>query len=797
MIDFSIQRLIRNKPAFFKKEYADNWETTCGNLDDLEKVVKKGYAFVPVKMKSSHRNSMAFESSSLVVVDIDSGQTIEDFKSHKLHPFACWAYTTPSHNPAEGKHRFRVIFKLPEIIHDADIYREIVKILINELGGDTSCTDPCRLYYGNSEAQELLSNRDAVLTDEIIEKGSKNLQIKEKTYDPRFNNGCDDHSIALAIYCLETVITPTGDGEREKFTKVTAAASSAGDDLYNSWYEWAKQCHHTTDDKQKRRSHQLEEKFFYGFRGTSLASLFFIANEDDPSWRTDLPDELKNNNEYQLNMHGNGFQCGGYEHSQFMGLDDDDCFDTQVEDSTEGLFSSNPTWTASASNDEPDDLEEDVDSLFDQDNGNSQDQESDDQPPRQGRGRAGENQVSRIRELLANSYPGLRLNEMNQTLEFGPHGYPVEIDDPTHMYLRLSEREGTTFQKTIVFDMAHVVGKANAYHPVKNYLELCAQKYDPIPYFETLATELLGVSDDETQNPRMPDGTKFADTILKRFLIGSVARVINPGCRHDWMPVLVGDQNCGKSTFFQYLTPPSLADPGIYNWVTTMQMSIEYLKDKPHALHSGWIVVMDEFERYTKRKYSEELKNLVSVGVDRSARKYENERSYKRAFVLAGATNSADFLCDPTGNRRFMPILVEGKVPSPQNPKIKIIDLDRLKQDRGRIWSAAYKAFQSGESNVLTSHELSYINEYADSFTRDNSMEATLEEKLTVNTSGYENGSGKAYYTLKDIFQWLDIPITNHRAMTPEIVDCLKRRGLKKKTIRRNNKQLRVWITQN
>ena len=100
---------------------------------------------------------------------------------------------------------------------------------------------------------------------------------------------------------------------------------------------------------------------------------------------------------------------------------------------------------------------------------------------------------------------------------------------------------------------------------------------------------------------------------------------------------------------------------------------------------------MDEFERYSKRKYCEELKNLVSVSVDNSARKYENERPFPRSFVLAGATNSRDFLVDPTGNRRFMPILVNGVVSARENPDLRIIDLDRLKLERDSIWSAAYK----------------------------------------------------------------------------------------------------------
>jgi hypothetical protein len=223
-----------------------------------------------------------------------------------------------------------------------------------------------------------------------------------------------------------------------------------------------------------------------------------------------------------------------------------------------------------------------------------------------------------------------------------------------------------------------------------------------------------------------------------------------------------------------------------------MQQGIEYLKEKPHALHAGWFVIMDEFERYCKRKYSEELKNLVSVSVDRSARKYENEKSYPRAFVLGAATNNSDFLCDPTGNRRFMPIIVEGKVPSKDNPAVKIIDLDRLKKDRNSIWAAAYKAYLDNPVHVFSSYELSFISDYQDSFTRDTPIDSVVTRALETNSSGYHGD--KSYVVLADLFGWIDVNVAQQGQMNTPVTDCLKRLGYKPKRIKRNNKSQRVWM---
>jgi len=775
-ISFSIHPSIKNKPQHWESKFAFNWQKQTGTLEDLRKQVMNGSAFVAAAMKGDHRNSAAFEGSSLAVVDVDDGLTVDGFLAKPLAEKAAWLYTTTSHDPSIDKERFRVIFQLPEFIKDPDLYKEIVTLLVAQTGADKQCTDCCRTFYGNDQAIEPLFNQDAVLDHSIIDDAKRALVVRRNTYDRR-KEDIDDHSIALAIHCLENIIDATCDGERKLFTDITTAAKAGGDELFPYWQEWATRCHHGL------KKHQTTRKFFDGFNGEHLGAIFTAASASDPDWRKNLPPELKNNNNTLTGIYGKSF--AGYEHSAFLGDEDEEDF-AIADTATQGLFGEH-SWAQTAVVERVTEEPADIDDEF---NSQVEDPDSYD-PPGAGRGRRGENQVDRIREVINRNFNGLRLNVMNQQLEFGPKGSPRPIHDPTLMYLNVSQTEGTVFPKTLVFDIATQIGYENRYHPVKKYLTACAASTDPCPYFDRLATEILGVSDDPIQNPVMPCGNRLADLILKRFLIGAVSRVMSEGCTHDWMPILIGSQNCGKSTFFQYLTPPNPLD-GTYPWVTTMQQSIEYLSSRPHALHAGFIVVMDEFERYTKRKFSEELKNLVSVSVDRSARKYENEKSYPRAFVLAGATNNSDFLSDPTGNRRFLPIQVVGTVASKENPDIKIIDLDRLKKDRDSIWHAAYKHYLDKPVNVFSSHELSHISDYTDSFTKDSPVELAVSNVLDKETSGWHQGL--PYITLADMFRHLDVPVTQHRAMTKEITDCMKRMNCKPKKIKENSQSKRVWM---
>ena len=219
-VSFSIHPSIKNKPSSWAREYASHWEKKTGSLEDLRKYVMNGSAFVAASMTGPNRTSAAFESSSLAVVDVDHGLTVDEFLKSPLAAKAAWVYTTTSHDPSKNKERFRVIFRLPKVITDPDLYKEIVTVLVKQTNADEACTDCCRTFYGNDNAQQPLINDDAVLGYDIIEEAKKAMVVRRNTYDRR-KEDIDDHSIQLAIYCLENIITPTADGDRKRFVDIT------------------------------------------------------------------------------------------------------------------------------------------------------------------------------------------------------------------------------------------------------------------------------------------------------------------------------------------------------------------------------------------------------------------------------------------------------------------------------------------------------------------------------------------------------------------------------------------------
>ena len=793
----------RHKKSDFSDSWSRDWQPKETPLEELRDWVGSGMAFIGARMSSHHRSSSAFECSDLAVVDIDHGLSIKEFLEHPLATSAAWSYTSSRHGQMP-EDRFRVVFRLPQRIHDPEIYKGVVTLLIRALGSDKSCSDPCRIFYGSDPTEHVLWQPDARLPESILNDAEDHAR-KMAARAAVSTDTIDQQSIDQAVFVLEQVLEPTVDGDRRRFERITASAATAGSALFPAWSDWASRGHHGKGKNAK----QTTEKFFRGFRGSGLGTLFFYASDDSPDWRSRLPSELRRSNEGSSSSFGSAL---GYDHNDFIGDPDDDFFyegPTPNTGTTQGLFDAERPWTQVAVIERPPVEAPPINTSDSDDDDGGDGFGGDNEPPteeevprvRAGRGRPrgdGEVQiVVDIKTRLQRLYPGLRMNSMSQDLEYGSVEKPIKVDDASTAYVRISNGAGQVFPKTLTYDTALIVGRENAYHPVTAYLEKCALKGETCGYFDRIASELLGLRGDELTNPTMPCGNLLADVIMKRFLVGAVARVLEPGCTHDWMPILIGSQNSGKTTFFQYLTPPAPDSPGSHPWVSTVQQGINLLKDRPHILHAGWLVVMDECERYFRRQYTEELKNIVSIGVDRSARKYENERNFLRSFVLAGATNSTDFLVDPTGNRRFMPIVVEGKVPSKENPNIRIIDLDRLKEDRDKIWTSAYQTYLDKPVHTFSSYELSFMKDYMETFQSDSPLEYQLDLVMTTKHSG-EHGSDQSkqrYWLMADLFEWLEIPLKEERSMARHISDALKKKGFSKRRVKVKGKVLNMWLT--
>lgn len=210
--------------------------------------------------------------------------------------------------------------------------------------------------------------------------------------------------------------------------------------------------------------------------------------------------------------------------------------------------------------------------------------------------------------------------------------------------------------------------RANTFNPVRDTLESFIP--DPMARAESLFVDYLGCPD-----------TPYYREVARIFLIACVARVYEPGCKFDSMPVLHGPQGCRKSTMVKIIA--------LDKWFGELSAKFDNEQKLAEQMIGKWVMEVAELVSMTTSEV-EPAKQFLSQTTAQVRMAYDrNPTIFKRQTTFIGTTNDDDFLKDETGNRRFFPVKVF----------VKEIDTDRLKKNIEAIWADArdqYKAMRLG-----------------------------------------------------------------------------------------------------
>lgn len=144
------------------------------------------------------------------------------------------------------------------------------------------------------------------------------------------------------------------------------------------------------------------------------------------------------------------------------------------------------------------------------------------------------------------------------------------------------------------------------------------------------------------------EDTAYTREVSRLIFAQGVLRAYEPGCKCDYMPVLVGEQGGGKSTLIRWLN----LDDDLYGEVRSINGKEGY-----EAVSGIWIGEVPELMAFRQAKDAESIKAFISAREDQYRPPYErNVRTFPRRCVLIGTTNNPNFLTDLTGNRRFLPV---------------------------------------------------------------------------------------------------------------------------------------------
>lgn len=170
----AINQTIINKldstDAAQKKSFSTGFVNVEFTLDELIEHVNKGFSFCAQHNK--RKTTANYIGTNVLAVDMDMGMTLEEANANPfIQKYAALIYTTPSHTPES--HRFRIVFILPRIITNAVEMKYAYQGMIKKFGGDESCKDACRAFFGSKDSNpekfgNILSSEEL---DSIIELG--------------------------------------------------------------------------------------------------------------------------------------------------------------------------------------------------------------------------------------------------------------------------------------------------------------------------------------------------------------------------------------------------------------------------------------------------------------------------------------------------------------------------------------------------------------------------------------------------------------------------------------------------
>jgi putative DNA primase/helicase len=223
-------------------------------------------------------------------------------------------------------------------------------------------------------------------------------------------------------------------------------------------------------------------------------------------------------------------------------------------------------------------------------------------------------------------------------------------------------------------DALKVLLEKNQYHPVRDYLDKVV--WDGAPRIDALLTTYLGA-----------EPSPYTEAITRKTLVAAVARVFKPGCKFDYMLILIGEQGTLKSTLISKLGRSWFSD--------RFNLGMIHSKEAAEQIQGIWVMEVGELAGMRKADI-ESVKSFISAPTDRYRVPFATRaQNFPRQCVFIGTSNIYSFLRDKTGNRRFWAAMLG--VVKPLRSVHSLTDAEV-----SQIWAEAAHYYKQGEPLYLS-----------------------------------------------------------------------------------------------
>lgn len=253
---------------------------------------------------------------------------------------------------------------------------------------------------------------------------------------------------------------------------------------------------------------------------------------------------------------------------------------------------------------------------------------------------------------------------------------PLQDEDVTLVVAWFNRRGFPGIGRQKIIDGIAQVSQEHSYSPVAEYLESVKPLWDPELHPARIPSLLQRYFGAVPIAPANGPACPYLDAVARVLMIGSVARALKPGCKHDSVVVIEGEQGVGKSSGIRALYGAKYFSDSLPDLRS---------KDASEHLRGVWCVELAELAGLSRVEV-----NAVKAFVSRQQERFRpayGRRSiiYPRQCVFVGTTNREDYLRDKSGNRRFLPV------------KANQVDVQAIVRDRDLLWAEALYRYRNGE----------------------------------------------------------------------------------------------------
>ncbi len=264
--------------------------------------------------------------------------------------------------------------------------------------------------------------------------------------------------------------------------------------------------------------------------------------------------------------------------------------------------------------------------------------------------------------------------------------------------------------------------------------------------------------------------TENYDTWVKKWLVSVVASAF--GSHSPLVLVFCGEiQGTGKTHWFRYLLPQKLQP-------LFAESKMDAGKDDEILMTKKLIILDDEYGGKSKRE-EKRLKEITSKAWINVREPYGRVSvDLRRLSVFCGTSNETQILNDPTGNRRIIPIHING------------IDHSLYNQcDKEKLWHEIYSLYKAGFDYSILKHDIDNLNENTESF-----KQSSIEEELIYDRISLGSEMNGEWMSITAIIQYLISDSKINTLSNQKVGIILKKLNYESKRMKKDGAVITVYL---